>query len=86
MFSVQSSNFRLKEQRLERKAQKETVVIAYEDYEQVKEQWFPKKIKIIATQKGKNTQIEVDYREIDLNEPVSFPFSIPSGYKEITIE
>ena len=86
MFAIQSSNFRLKGQRLAREAKRESVVIAYDNYEQVKEELLPKKIKIIATQKGKSTQIEVDYRQIDLNASVSFPFSIPSGYKEITVE
>jgi len=86
MFVIQSSNFRLKGQRLEREAQNESVLIAYDNYEQEKGEWFPKKLKIIATQKGKSTQVEVEYRQIDLNAPVSFPFSIPSGYKEITIE
>ncbi|TXK78475.1 DUF4292 domain-containing protein [Mesonia sp. K4-1] len=86
MFAIQSSNFRLKGQRIERVAKNESVFITYEDYEEVKKQWFPKKIKIIVTQEEKSTQIEVDYRDIDLDEPVSFPFSIPSGYKEITVE
>lgn len=86
MFAIQSSNFRLKGQRIERVAKNESVFITYEDYEEVQKQWFPKKIKIIVTQEEKSTQIEVDYRDIDLDEPVSFPFSIPSGYKEITVE
>jgi len=86
MFAIQSSNFRLKGQRLARETKNESVIIAYDNYEQVKGEWFPKKIKIIATQKAKSTQIEVDYRQIDLNASVSFPFSIPSGYKEITVE
>ena len=86
MFAIQSSNFRLKGQRIERFAKNESVFITYEDYEEIEKQWFPKKIKIIVTQEEKSTQIEVDYRDIDLDEPVSFPFSIPSGYKEITVE
>ncbi|MDT0294613.1 DUF4292 domain-containing protein [Mesonia ostreae] len=86
MFAIQSSNFRLKGQRLARESKQESVVIAYDSYEEVRGEWFPKKIKIIATQEGKSTQIEVDYRQIDLNASVSFPFSIPSGYKEITVE
>ena len=86
MFAIQSSNFRLKGQRIERVAKNESVFITYEDYEEVEKQWFPKKIKIIVTQEEKSTQIEVDYRDIDLDEPVSFPFSIPSGYDEISVE
>jgi outer membrane biogenesis lipoprotein LolB len=86
VFAIQSSNFRLKGQHIERVAKNESVFITYEDYEEIEKQWFPKKIKIIVTQEEKSTQIEVDYRDIDLDEPVSFPFSIPSGYKEITVE
>ena len=47
---------------------------------------MPKGITIIANEKESTTKINIDYRSLEFNQPVSFPFEIPSGYKEITIE
>ena len=45
-----------------------------------------KNITIIANQGDGTTKINIDYRSLEFNESVTFPFSIPSGYEEIVIE
>ena len=59
--------------------------IRYEAYQSVSEQYFPSSIKILATEGNTKTSIDVNYRKIDLNVDVSFPFSIPEGYEEIKL-
>jgi hypothetical protein len=57
----------------------------YPEYQQVDGQVFPKKVVIKASQNQDITSIEMEFRNIDLNVPINFPFSIPNGLDEIRI-
>ncbi|MCP4484824.1 MAG: DUF4292 domain-containing protein, partial [Flavobacteriaceae bacterium] len=39
----------------------------------------------IATQKEEKTQIVVNYKKIDYNVSIRFPFTIPNGYEEMQL-
>jgi len=61
--------------------------VNYDPYQLVSGNYFPSKLQIKAHQKEENTLISVTYKRIDLNpNPLSFPFTIPSGYEPIKIE
>ncbi len=59
--------------------------IRYGDYQQIGAQFFPSSILIDTSEKGSKTKIEINYKKIDLNVDVSFPFEIPAGYEEIQL-
>lgn len=85
-FLLNSENFRTEAQQLVREAKKQSVTVLYPAYQTLSGFVFPKEIEIIANQKDKNTQINIRYRSVSFDQPVSFPFHIPSGYKEIEIK
>lgn len=57
----------------------------YGPYQSIEGTSFPTEIMIRALEGTKPTNIDVTYRNIDLNVSLSFPFSIPNGYKEIEL-
>lgn len=59
--------------------------IRYGDYQQIGAQFYPSSILIDTSEKGSKTKIEINYKKIDLNVDVSFPFEIPAGYEEIQL-
>ncbi len=59
--------------------------LRYGDYQQVEGSYYPSDILIDASQKDEKTKISVIYKSIDVNAPVSFPFSIPSGFEQIRL-
>ena len=63
-----------------------SVTVTYPSYQLISGQVFPKEIKITANDAGANTQIDMEFRSVEFGVPVSFPFEIPSGYDEITLE
>lgn len=85
-FLIDGDNFRLAGQQLTRKLQKQSVTITYPAYGEQEGVVFPKKIDIRINQKEENTKINIDYRSLEFNRPASFPFKIPSGYKEIDLQ
>jgi len=47
---------------------------------------LPTSIEINATQPKGKTDINLNYNTISFNEELSFPYSVPSGYKKIIIK
>ncbi len=86
MFLLDAGNFKAVAQQLGQERENRSVTVTYPEYQKVKGQLFPSQIKIIATEGAENTRIDMTFRNIEFNVPVSFPFSIPSGYEEISIE
>ncbi|HET8753751.1 MAG TPA: DUF4292 domain-containing protein [Salinimicrobium sp.] len=86
MFLLNAGNYRTLAQQISQEGSGRSVTITYPEYQKIEGQAFPKEIKIIASEAGANTKIDLEFRSAEFNVPVSFPFSIPSGYEEITLE
>lgn len=61
------------------------LTVRYSDYQKNQGQYFPTDISIISTMEKEQTKIEINYRKIDLNVDIGFPFDVPSGYKQIKL-
>jgi len=61
------------------------LLIAYGDYQELEGSFYPSVIKINSMEGDSRTNIAVNYRKINLNVSVSFPFEIPKGYEEIQL-
>ncbi len=57
-----------------------TCYLTYDDYENRDELNFSSKRSISVTEK-KKLDIQLDFRQYDFNETLSFPFSVPKNYK-----
>lgn len=60
--------------------------IDYETYQRVDQEFLPKELSVKARHKQKQTLVDMEYKQVELNKALSFPFEIPSGYKRITIK
>lgn len=78
--------FKAKVQQITRATKQQSLTVTYPKYVQKNTFSFPKEIKVLAHQEGKSTEIAIEYRTLDFDVPVSFPFEIPSGYQKITIQ
>lgn len=85
-FMLNPENYRIMGEQLVRDQNNQSVTITYPEYQEVQGYIFPKKISIIANQEDKNTQIEINYRSLEFDVPVTFPFDIPDGYQEMKIK
>ncbi len=86
LFLIHPDTFKMSSQQLKQPIENRNLMINYQSYQKVGNQDFPKEIYIEALQDNKKTIIEIDYKTIDYNATVSFPFKIPSGYKQVTIK
>ncbi|OED34946.1 hypothetical protein AB832_06680 [Flavobacteriaceae bacterium (ex Bugula neritina AB1)] len=86
LFLIHPDSFKMAVQQLKQEKEKRNLAILYKSYQKVGNQYFPKEINIEASEDTDRTLITIDYRTVDYNAKVSFPFKIPSGYEQVTIE
>ena len=57
----------------------------YENYQKINKWIIPNEINIVATENDKRNTIDIEYKNIEFDEAVRFPYKIPDGYKEIVL-
>ncbi|AXT51912.1 DUF4292 domain-containing protein [Aquimarina sp. BL5] len=86
LFVLNPDSFKIFSQQLKQPIENRNLLVNYSSYQKVGNQDFPKEISVIASEGIAKTIIMIDYRSVDYNAKVSFPFKIPSGYEQVTIE
>lgn len=86
LFMINPLNFKINKQQVTESDKGKTLTIEYRDYEKIENEIFPRNILINALDGRYNTTVNVDYRSIEFNKTVNFPFTIPKGYKEIVLK
>ncbi|MCF6213919.1 MAG: DUF4292 domain-containing protein [Flavobacteriaceae bacterium] len=84
-FWVNSSNFKLNKQKFA-KNKKEFLSFSYLGFDTSTPNFYPNKIQVVAQSKKEVIKINLIYKSLKFNKPISFPFKIPKGYKSIEIK
>lgn len=82
---IYPENFKIASETLSQPNEERMLNIRYGDYQNIDGQFYPSSIMINTSEKGAATKIEINYKKIDLNVDVSFPFNIPEGYDQIQL-
>ena len=84
-FLLDPVHFKLKSQQISQPKEFRHLQIDYLAFQKVDKQTFPENIKVIALETNKETNIDLEFKNVTLNEDLSFPYKIPSGFKEIKL-
>jgi len=84
-FLLNPSNFKVKSQQISQPKEFRHLQIDYLAYQDVGKQIIPEHIKVIAVEANEETLIELEMKNVSLNENLRFPFKIPSGFKDIEL-
>lgn len=60
--------------------------IHYKNYQDHNKRITPGEITINAVNGDSQSQIAIEYKSVEFNKPISFPYSIPKGFKEISLK
>lgn len=85
-FFIDALKFVLQKQAITQIKQARSIDVTYGDFEKYGSVGLPRAIQILATQPKGKTEINLNYNTITVNEELSFPYSVPSGYKRISIK
>ncbi|PHR70074.1 MAG: deoxyuridine 5'-triphosphate nucleotidohydrolase [Lutibacter sp.] len=86
LFWLNPSTFKVNKQEVRQPIEQKKLTVSYTEYQKISDEVFPKKINLIAIDKTKRTLLDLEYRSVVFDEKVTFPFRIPSGYKEIKLK
>ncbi|MCR9182138.1 MAG: DUF4292 domain-containing protein [Flavobacteriaceae bacterium] len=86
IFLLNPANFRMASQQVAQPNEQRILTVDYISYQEAGNHIYPKEIRLNAIEQSRQTRIILDYRNIDVNPVVTFPFRIPGGYQEITID
>ncbi len=85
LFTVNPGNFKLASQQISQPLQKRLLEIRYKDYQEKNKKIVPNNVGILAIDNNQRNVIDIEYRNIEFNTKVSFPYKIPSGYEKIVL-
>lgn len=86
LFEIEPKNFKIASQQLSQPLKKRLLAIKYENYQGIGNEVLPKTINISAIENTTENNIQLEYRSLELNRTLNFPYKIPKGYKEIVLE
>ena len=85
-FFFDADKFLVKRQEITQTAENRTIKVAYSDSKVYNEATLPSSVLINTLQTKGKTEINLDYNTVSFNEELSFPYSVPNGYKRIIIK
>jgi len=85
LFQIEPKNFKMASQQLSQPLRNRVLDIQYENYQKINKWIIPNEINIVATENDKRNTIDIEYKNIEFDEAVRFPYKIPDGYKEIVL-
>ena len=85
-FFIDALKFVLQKQEIAQAKEGRSIEVAYGNFEQHTNVALPSNVQIVALQPKGKTEIKLNYNTITVNEALSFPYSVPSGYKRILIK
>ncbi len=85
MYKIEPDNFRVSSQQLSQPLKKRVLDVEYKEYQKINERILPNEIVITAIEANEQNTINIDYRNIEFNRTLNFPYKIPKGFKKIVL-
>ncbi len=86
LFQIEPQNFKMATQKLSQPLKKRLLEINYKDYQKINKWVLPNTVLITAIEESTKNTIDIEYRNIEFDQRLSFPYKIPKGYKEIVLK
>lgn len=86
LFQIEPKNFKIATQQLAQPFKNRLLEISYKNYQKINKWTLPNEIEITAIDKGDKNTINIEYRNIEFDHQLSFPYKIPKGFKEIVLK
>lgn len=85
LYRIEPKNFKISAQQLSQPLKKRLLDIEYRNYQKIDQRILPNEIVITAIEVNTENSINLDYRNIEFNRSLNFPYKIPKGFKKITL-
>lgn len=86
LYQIEPKDFKMSLQQLSQPLKKRLLDIEYKNYQKIDKKVLPNEIEITAIEANTKNIIKLDYRSMEFNRILNFPYKIPKGYKKIILE
>lgn len=86
LYQIEPKNYKMAIQQVSQPLKKRLLEIKYSDYQLSAGHIIPNTVLITAIENNTKNTIDIEYRNIEFDRKLSFPYKIPKGYKEIILE
>jgi len=83
LFKLRAADFKVSEQSIRKASENSYLQVQYPDYQVVSGRIMPLAVRIEAFRKKETTMVSLEYRDIDFDQELSFPFEMPANTKPI---
>lgn len=83
LFWIHPINYKIEKQEIRTFEKDRFLSVKYANYQEIDAASIPGNIEILVKDNKSNATIRMDYKSVKLNETLTFPYKIPSGYKRI---
>lgn len=84
--AIYPHNFKIANQTIEKFGQRRIFTLNYGAYQKIENSYYPIDINFQNIDNDKIMRLHLHVRKVDVNPKLSFPYRIPSGYKQMQIE
>ena len=81
LYRINPFYFKMKTQEISHLKEEIHLKVNYDDFQEINQQLVPSKMAITINEKQNNTFIKLNLKSVSLNQSISFPFKLPTGYK-----
>lgn len=85
LYWINPQHFKLDKQMIIQPYKEQYLSVVYKNYHFINKEYFPNQMIIEAVENQNFTKIKLDFNLVEFNEPLTFPFEIPNGYKLIQL-
>jgi len=85
LYYINPGSFKLEGQSVFQPLENRSLDVNYQSFQAIDAQLFPKSITIKVLENQKETSLKLNLKSVILNQPLRFPFKMPSGYKPIDL-
>lgn len=85
-YSIDPVDFKVVKEEIRHAEKNQNLSILYKNFNKINESLFPKGFLITAKADDMTTIIDVNYKNVQFDVPLKFPFAIPAGYRNIELE
>ena len=85
LYYINPGSFKLEGQSVYQPLENRSLDVNYQSFQAIDAQLFPKSITIKVLENQKETSLKLNLKSVILNQPLRFPFKMPSGFKPIDL-
>ncbi|WP_373074745.1 DUF4292 domain-containing protein [Zeaxanthinibacter enoshimensis] len=85
-YSMEPKFFMLAFQQIAQPMEGRLLQVSYKNYQEVSKRMLPEEVGITVIEKDRQNNIQLEYKSLEINRSLNFPFKIPNGFNEIVLK